>query len=112
MNVPQGYSSTGYQRLLLSATISWPEALTQIYRAVGCEHLVHKPVLAWKFDKLRAKEYNLGNEEEWSTLKKDVGNEGRKQKAGAAPVPVDVIIRPENVSAPVFAIEQSMDDSF
>jgi hypothetical protein len=61
-------SPSGSVPVKLSLTTSYPEALIQIYEAIGCAEVVRKPVLRYQMSGTGHNGVKLQNENDWTSM--------------------------------------------
>ncbi|KAF8523520.1 hypothetical protein BU17DRAFT_63805 [Hysterangium stoloniferum] len=94
--VPQGYTSDGWSQVTVLWDCKWEDVFAAIVVGMGCEKIVRKPVLRFKLDKPKAKNFNLSTAEDWEVLKNQVTDEEKRQaKSKQSAVKVDIIVSDE-----------------
>ncbi|KAJ7447825.1 hypothetical protein FB451DRAFT_1375536 [Mycena latifolia] len=92
INVPR-VSEIGNQRVELTHATEFTEALTIIYKILGCTDVARKPVLAYKLSNatLKASPMTLDSESDWTGCLKDLRQVENSKKAGTI-IPVLILV--------------------
>ncbi|KAF8500594.1 hypothetical protein BU17DRAFT_102457 [Hysterangium stoloniferum] len=94
MFVPQGYRE-GHQRVTISKALDWSAVLKIIYMNIGCENVIRKQLLQWKFEKPKAKTFGLGSQADWEDLIMEVEEDAKKKN----PSRVEVLVEDDYLPA-------------
>ncbi|KAF8526958.1 hypothetical protein BU17DRAFT_82451 [Hysterangium stoloniferum] len=69
--------------------LDWSAVLEIIYMNIGCENVIRKPLLQWKFEKPKAKTFGLGSQADWEDLIMEVEEDAKKKNPSRVEVLVE-----------------------
>lgn len=100
--IPEG-SSDGTQRVPISTSTSFDDAVELMHETIGCVTVTRKPTLAYKLSTPKALVVNLRTARDWSGLITDV----RAKIEAKKDTSVTITVLPDNVSSFIICAQTS-----